>query len=87
MVDQLEARIKDKDTEIAFLRGELLHRRATDTALHDVIAAFRANAEAHRLNAAPRWPSGDHSPAQPMPHPSPDDREQGTSEAEARGVV
>ena len=50
---QLEARIADKDAEIAFLRSELLHRRTTDTALHDVIAAFRANAEAQRLSAAP----------------------------------
>ena len=53
LVDQLQARLEDKDEEIAFLRGELLHRRTTDTALHDVIAAFRANAEAQRLAAAP----------------------------------
>ena len=50
---ELRARLEDKDAEIAFLRGELLHRRTTDTALHDVIAAFRANAEAQRLAAAP----------------------------------
>jgi hypothetical protein len=54
VVEQLEARIKDKDAEITFLRSELLHRRTTDTALHDVIAAFRANAEAQRLAAAPQ---------------------------------
>lgn len=53
LVEQLETRLKDKDVEIAFLRGELLHRRTTDTALHDVIAAFRANAEAQRLAAGP----------------------------------
>jgi hypothetical protein len=54
VVEQLEARIKDKDAEITFLRSELLHRRTTDSALHDVIAAFRANAEAQRLGAAPQ---------------------------------
>ena len=53
LVDQLQARIEDKDAEIGFLRSELLHRCTTDTALHDVIAAFRANAEAQRLAAAP----------------------------------
>lgn len=53
LVDQLQARLEDKDAEIGFLRSELLHRRTTDTALHDVIAAFRANAEAQRLAAAP----------------------------------
>lgn len=52
-VDQLQARLKDKDEEILFLRSELLHRRTTDSALHDVIAAFRANAEAQRIAAAP----------------------------------
>jgi hypothetical protein len=87
MVDQLEERIKDKNAEIAFLRGELLHRRTTDTALHDVIAAFRANAEAQRLAAAPRWPSGDHPPAQPGSQTHREVGEQGTSEAEAPGVV
>ena len=53
LVDQLQARLEDKDAEINFLRGELMHRRTTDTALHDVILAFRANAEAQRLAAAP----------------------------------
>jgi hypothetical protein len=53
LASQLAERLRDKDAEIAFLRGELLHRRTTDTALHDVIAAFRANAEAQRLAAAP----------------------------------
>ena len=53
LVDQLQARLEDKDAEISFLRGELMHRRTTDTALHDVILAFRANAEAQRLAAAP----------------------------------
>lgn len=62
IVDQLEARIKDKDEEIAFLRSELLHRRTTDTALHDVIAAFRANAEMQRLAAAPQQPPQRHWP-------------------------
>ena len=52
LADQLEQRLRDKDEEIAFLRGELLHRRTTDTALHDVIAAFRANAETQRIAAS-----------------------------------
>jgi hypothetical protein len=52
-VDQLQARLADKDEEIKFLRSELQHRRTTDTALHDVIAAFRANAESQRLAATP----------------------------------
>lgn len=64
IVDQLEARIKDKDEEIAFLRSELLHRRTTDTALHDVIAAFRTNAETQRLAAAPQQPPQRHWPGQ-----------------------
>ena len=51
LVEQLKERLTDRDHEIEFLRGELLHRRTTDTALHDVIAAFRANAEAQRLAA------------------------------------
>ena len=58
LVDQLQARLEDKDAEISFLRGELMHRRTTDTALHDVILAFRANAEAQRLAAAPSQPEG-----------------------------
>ena len=58
LVDQLQARIEDKDAEINFLREELKHRRTTDTALHDVILAFRANAEAQRLAAAPSQPDG-----------------------------
>ena len=58
LVDQLQARLEDKDAEISFLRGELMHRRTTDTALHDVILAFRANAEAQRLAAAPSQPDG-----------------------------
>jgi ABC-type molybdate transport system substrate-binding protein len=52
LADQLEQRLHDKDEEIAFLRGELLHRRTTDSALHDVIAAFRANAETQRIAAS-----------------------------------
>jgi hypothetical protein len=52
LADQLEQRLRDKDEEIAFLRGELLHRRTTDTALHDVIAAFRVNAETQRIAAS-----------------------------------
>lgn len=52
LADQLEQRLHDKDKEIEFLRGELLHRRTTDTALHDVIAAFRANAETQRIAAS-----------------------------------
>ena len=52
LADQLEQRLRDKDEEIAFLRGELLHRRTTDSALHDVIAAFRANAETQRIAAS-----------------------------------
>ncbi len=56
--DQLEARLRDKDEEIAFLRGELLHRRTTDTALHDVIAAFRANAETQRIAASQNGADG-----------------------------
>ena len=58
LVDQLQARLDDKDAEIIFLRGELMHRRTTDTALHDVILAFRANAEAQRLAAAPSQSEG-----------------------------
>ena len=58
LVDQLQARLEDKDAEIIFLRGELMHRRTTDTALHDVILAFRANAEAQRLAAAPNHSEG-----------------------------
>ncbi len=58
LAEQLAERLRDKDAEIAFLRGELLHRRTTDTALHDVIAAFRANAEAQRLNASQQPPEG-----------------------------
>ena len=52
VVEQLHARLADKDEEIRFLRSELQHRRTTDSALHDVIAAFRANAEAQRLSSA-----------------------------------
>ena len=52
LADQLVQRLHDKDEEIAFLRGELLHRRTTDSALHDVIAAFRANAETQRIAAS-----------------------------------
>ncbi len=52
LADQLEQRLHDKDEEIAFLRSELLHRRTTDSALHDVIAAFRANAETQRIAAS-----------------------------------
>ena len=88
-VEQLEARIADKDEEIAFLRGELLHRRTTDTALHDVIAAFRANAESQRLAAAPQQDTRPHSmrPWPPLPsskHATPsqtDQVQQGTSDS------
>jgi hypothetical protein len=58
LADQLEQRLRDKDEEIAFLRGELLHRRTTDTALHDVIAAFRANAETQRIAASQNGTDG-----------------------------
>ena len=58
LADQLEQRLHDKDEEIAFLRGELLHRRTTDTALHDVIAAFRANAETQRIAASQNGSDG-----------------------------
>ncbi len=58
LLDQLQARLVDKDEEIKFLRSELQHRRTTDTALHDVIAAFRANAEAQRLSAGQQTPDG-----------------------------
>lgn len=63
---QLAERLRDKDEEIAFLRGELLHRRTTDTALHDVIAAFRANAEAQRLSARQQSPDGQGTTQQGM---------------------
>ena len=81
VVEQLEARIKDKDAEIEFLRSELLHRRTTDSALHDVIAAFRANAESQRLAAAPQQPKS-YPPPQSFGHAS----GQGTSEPEAFAV-
>ena len=58
LVDQLQARLEDKDAEISFLRDELMHRRTTDSALHDVILAFRANAEAQRIAAAPNQSEG-----------------------------
>ena len=64
LIEQLSERLREKDGEIAFLRGELTHRRTTDTALHDVIAAFRMNAEAQRLAAGA----------------SPERREQGASQ-------
>lgn len=62
LLEQLRERLADKDEEIKFLRSELQHRQTTDSALHDVIAAFRANAEAQRLAAAPHTEPSDGAP-------------------------
>ncbi len=57
--------IKALESEIAFLRSELQHRRKTDEALQKVIGAFGTNAQAQLLQAENRRRELDRQDVQP----------------------